>query len=561
MSAESPFRSSLQASPQTGSFEARQVDGLGSLLAIAEPATEPLAAARSLANSPAKPQFPPRRRLRMRVIGCLPLLAVLIVQAFLSLRLVWSNTAFQDEALYLWAGRLEWSHWLHGTSIPAFPTYFSGAPVIYPPIAALANSIGGLAAARVLSLAFMLVATSLLWATASRLFGRRAGFFAAALWAVLGPTLKLGAFATFDAMSLCLMALAAWCAIRAASCRSAAGWTLAAGAAMVASDITAYSSIIFDPVIVMTLALASLQSLGWNAAKARCTSLLAYAVTAFALLIKLGGPWYVQGILRTVLDRTSGNSPVDAVASEAWTWTAALALLVGAGVIISIVLERAWSTKLLPLPLLIALIVVPVEQARIHTLTSMDKHVDVGAWFAAMAAGYGISRLIGCLRPKMMRTVTSGICSIALIIPTTAGLRQSQELFTSWPDAASFITSFQPIANEDRGPMLVETPSVSEYYLALAGLQWKRWSSTYNNILLPSGKSVEHGKLVDAPAIYGKYISNSYFSVIALYGGSSRSIDHVIAGDLRRNPAYAVIAIIQYGRYHYTIWKRRTTNL
>jgi hypothetical protein len=47
-----------------------------------------------------------------------PLVAVLVVQAGLSLRLVWSNTAFEDEALYLWAGHLEWAHWLHGTPIP-----------------------------------------------------------------------------------------------------------------------------------------------------------------------------------------------------------------------------------------------------------------------------------------------------------------------------------------------------------------------------------------------------------------------------------------------------------
>ena len=59
------------------------------------------------------------------------MLIVLAVQAVLSVRLVWADTAFQDEATYLWAGHLEWAHWLHGTPIPPFPTYFSGAPVIY----------------------------------------------------------------------------------------------------------------------------------------------------------------------------------------------------------------------------------------------------------------------------------------------------------------------------------------------------------------------------------------------------------------------------------------------
>src|SRR5579872_6107896 len=91
---------------------------------------------------------------RLRVPGNWPLLVVLVVQAALSLRLVGADTAFQDEALYLWAGHLEWARLLHGTPIPPFPSYFSGAPVIYPPLAALADSAGGLAAARILSLVF-----------------------------------------------------------------------------------------------------------------------------------------------------------------------------------------------------------------------------------------------------------------------------------------------------------------------------------------------------------------------------------------------------------------------
>src|SRR5262249_15316339 len=79
-----------------------------------------------------------------------------------------------------------------------------------PPLAG-----GGLAGARALSLVFMLGATALLWAAAGRLFGHGAAFFAAALFATLGPVLHLGAFATYDAPALFLVAVAAWCVIRA----------------------------------------------------------------------------------------------------------------------------------------------------------------------------------------------------------------------------------------------------------------------------------------------------------------------------------------------------------
>src|ERR1051325_10312675 len=104
-----------------------------------------------------------RRRTRWQFPAYWPLAVVLAVQALLSLRLVKADTAFQDEALYLWAGHLEWAHWLHGQPLPPFAPYFSGAPVAYPAVGALADSVGGLAGARVLSLFFMLGATVLVW--------------------------------------------------------------------------------------------------------------------------------------------------------------------------------------------------------------------------------------------------------------------------------------------------------------------------------------------------------------------------------------------------------------
>ena len=110
-----------------------------------------------------------------------------------------------------WSGRTGCTARRSRRSRPTSPA----RPVIYPPIGALADSIGGLTGARILSLVFMLGATTLLWGTAQQLYGRRAAFFAAALFAVSGPTLHLGAFATYDAMSVFLIALAAWCVVRA----------------------------------------------------------------------------------------------------------------------------------------------------------------------------------------------------------------------------------------------------------------------------------------------------------------------------------------------------------
>src|SRR5690349_13961554 len=148
-------------------------------------------------------------------VSRLVLLALLVIQAGLSLRL--QNTAFEDEALYLFAGHAEIDHLLHGTPLyGAFDSYFSGAPVLYPVLAAAVDSVFGLAGARALSLACMLGCTSLLYAMTRRLFNERAGLCAAGVFAVAQSTAFMGNFATYDALALFLLALAAWIVVRTA---------------------------------------------------------------------------------------------------------------------------------------------------------------------------------------------------------------------------------------------------------------------------------------------------------------------------------------------------------
>ena len=88
-------------------------------------------------------------------------------------------------------------------------------PVIYPVLAAMLDHLGGLTLVRLVSGVFMLTATGLLYATARHLFGYWPAVIAAGLFASLGITQGLGAYATFDAMALMLMAFAAYCAVRA----------------------------------------------------------------------------------------------------------------------------------------------------------------------------------------------------------------------------------------------------------------------------------------------------------------------------------------------------------
>jgi 4-amino-4-deoxy-L-arabinose transferase-like glycosyltransferase len=509
-----------------------------------------------------------RRRPRGRglaVLGGWPLLVVLAVQAVLSLRLVRADTAFQDEATYLWAGHLQWAHWLHGAPVPVFAPYFSGAPVIYPPVGALADSAGGLAGARVLSLVFMLGATVLLWGAASRLYGRRAAVFAAALFAVSGPVLHLGAFATYDALSVLLVALAAWCVIRAGDRGEGTGWMAAAGAALAVANAAAYASAVFD-VVVLALALLTAWPAGGRLAARRCATLLIVVVVLVTAGLLAGGRTYLTGIGQTTLARVGAGDPPLAVLASAWSWTGLIVVLAAGAVIISWAGRQRRAQTLLLAVLAAAALLVPLEQARLDTIASLNKHVALGAWFAAIAAGYAIDRFIAAAPAGRARALTLAALTVALVFPLTLGTSQSRAFSTAWPNASSFLAIFRPLAGHGNGHLLVEDASIARYYLP-AGRQWQRWSST-RNIILPSGASTAGPARtagVTGPGnrgVYAEFITKGYFSYVALNYADTTTLDHQITTDLRKSHHYRRIAVIPYGtevppigQGTYVIWR------
>jgi hypothetical protein len=508
--------------------------------------------AQPVGSTPEAEPEPARRRGLRRLPW--PLLAVLAVQAALSLRLVWSNTAFTDEALYLWAGHMEWYHLLHGMPIPPFPTYFSGAPAFYPLIGAIADSMGGLAGARILSLCFMLGATSMLWATTSQLFGKRAAFFAAGLWVTVGPTQKLGAFATFDAMALFLVSAGAWAAIKPGVRRDATGWAAAVGLLLLAANTAKYATALFDPVVIALAGLTARRRPGGKPARMRaatCAFCLVAGAIALWELATAGNGYYITGIEATTLNRAPGNATVATVLSDSWRWTWIIVILalVAAGI--------AVATRSAHAPVLAVLacsaFLVPVEQAHIRTTTSLDKHVAFGAWFAAIAAGYAVSWIIARLKSSTLRSLAAVACAMALVYPAQLGMGQAQKLF-GWANAYDLIIAFREELRHETGNVLIDSHSTAAYYLAPT-VAWKRWSST-SSLILPSGRAVgaEVGTYGD-PLAYERLIHRGYFSLVELNSFNISGLAVRLASYLDQDPDYHVVATGPYGGGRFVIWK------
>jgi hypothetical protein len=457
-----------------------------------------------------------------------PLLAVLGAQAALSASLVGARTAFGDEALYLSAGHLDWSHWLHGTQIPVYQTWFSGSPVIYPPIGAIADSIGGLTAARLLSLVFMLGVTVFLWCTANRLLeDERAAFFAAALFGGLAPTLHLGSFATYDALALLLLAAATWCATGVRDGQHAERWIIGAAVLLALANATKYAAALYDPTVLGVTFLSRRPDAGWRVALRRAVLLAGTTAAVLAVLLALGGSGYLTGIRVTTIARPHGPDAASLIVADAWSWSAVVVVPAFAAVVVCAV-RRRWTQALLLAVLALSALLAPAEQARIQDVTSLNKHVDFGAWFAAIAAGYllsGVSRWRAGLA-----------ASLAALIPVAVmGLVQARDMIT-WPDVTRLITVVRPLTGHG-GHFLAETSEILQYYLP--DTSWRQWSDTQDN----------------TSAYFQRQIARHYYSVVILGFNQTPAVDYAVGLEISRAGGYRLVAKVPGGTTVFYVWE------
>ena len=475
----------------------------------------------------------------------LPLLAVLVVQTLLSVRLLWADTAFQDEATYLWAGHLEWAGLLHGSSVPPFPTYFSGAPVIYPPLGALADSAGGLTGARLLSLAFMLGSTLLLWDLTRRLFGARAAFFAAALFALLGPTLHLGAFATYDAMSMFLLALATWCAAGAGAAGEATSRMALGGVALALANATAYSTALFDPVVIVVAVLVAWPA-GRRVAVRRCATLLTVTVALLVAGLLLGGRSYLTGITETTVERAAGSDPVLSVLGNAWSWTGVVLVLAWCGVFSSWAARHGRRQTWLLAVLAVGRAARPAGAGQPAHLRVAEQAHRPGRLVCRDRRGLRCRRVhrdragwpLPAADHRRVRT-RAGFPRLFQLHPVLDVRHRVAQLGQLRGDLPAARRARQPARRDARpGPLL---PPVRQPVAALVvHPQHRPAQRGQHRRACPAGV-VAGGD----PAVFARYISQGYFSVVALNFADTTALDRQIRADLAHSH-YHIVEVVPY---------------
>lgn len=309
----------------------------------------------------------------------LTIISFIVVAIFLALRL--ENTAFIDEALYINAGHAYLDHWFNGVPIPeGTGRFFSGAPMVYPVLAAALDSVAGLLLVRLFSLGCIILASIFLYQSVKAMFSEVAGRYAACLFLVTGAVLFVGHLATFDALCLMLLTLALFLGTRANFVLGGFGTSIALTGAI----IVKYTALAFVPVILAVIFLTT---------KDRFYRTL---LSLVLLALSLGGAWTLWGseigadlafttINRSALSPTTTDKLLD-------SFFAYLGIMLFVGVFgFVIMLRQSWSRKLLAFVLVGGTLLLPIGQIRMGEAVSFEKHTAYSAIFLAILVGWTLS--------------------------------------------------------------------------------------------------------------------------------------------------------------------------
>jgi hypothetical protein len=494
--------------------------------------TDVLAPARPVWHHAVASFLPAHTRSRAGAwIQRLPLGLILTVQALFMLR-QW-NTATQDEGLYITAGHDYIAHLLHGTTLPDYGHSFSGTPGFYPALAALFDSVGGLLLVRTFSAACMLTATCSVYIFARQLWSKRAGLMAALLFALNGSVVLLGTLATFDALCVVGIAVAAMLAATRRSYSSA----VLAGLGLTVAVIAKYAGVVFVPV-VMSLALATTQPTRRGLSRGLVIGLVPAGIIAGVLA--LWGSSLKNGIEFTTTSRQvnwwkSYPDLLGLVALDAGL----LIVLALAGATLMV---RSWRSGLIAAVLLAAAAILPAGQIRIHENMSLDKHLAYAALFLSVLGG----RALANISLHHLRLTAAAVLVWLLMLN---GLWRSDAFFR-WANVGGVVAVIKQ--NPNPGTYLAFEPDAINYYTKTEpGIKWE---GAYR--LFHTGSPETAAKNIAEAVSTGRYEGYVYRSEAPGMDPSDTMLQQQLQRDLATSTTvrYQLVASPKVSKYQSGDW-------
>jgi 4-amino-4-deoxy-L-arabinose transferase-like glycosyltransferase len=482
-----------------------------------------------------------------------PIIAVLALQAVVCI-VALHNTAFQDEALYLYAGRQIIHQW-NGGPVPAanYPSWFSGYPYVYPPIGGFLDMVGGLELARGFSLACMLGVTVMAYLVTGMLFGRRAAIFASAAYATTGVVLFVSRLATYDPMCLLLIATATALAVHGGM--SKRPWAaLAMGPAIVLAILAKYAALLFVLPLLCLLACVAVAFLGGRRGMSRfalgMASLAVSAGVAYAILDKTA----FHAIAGTTTNRAVGfRAPRLGLLVHVLHMGGLIYLIAFGGLVLALRLQ--WRFRVIAVLMFGASWLTAAYHIYMQEPVSLDKHIAYGLFFAAPLAGYALAWLSGYGRrlSGTMRHDYWAAGAAALLLVLAFGLSQARYLYSGWANTSALSNVLQLQLRGGSGSILAEDEEVCSFDAPDVTQPWQ-WNTFYYIYYVdPAGHQL-FGDAALTQAIKNRYYHWVELSLVALPQQA-----YYAAGQMAQTRNYDLIAAIPYsnayGNGHYYLFR------
>jgi 4-amino-4-deoxy-L-arabinose transferase-like glycosyltransferase len=477
-----------------------------------------------------------------------PLILILAMQAIISVATL-HNTAFQDEALYLFAGRQIINGWLGLPDFAISWAYFlSGYAYFYPVIGGALDKFGGVELARMFSLLCMMSTTVCVYYVTKQLFDHYSAILAAVLFAFQGPVLFLGRLATYDALCLVLIALAVVLALHVSTARRP--WTiLGIGPLLILAILAKFAGLLFAPIPLVILAWLSLERQGWQKMLVRLGlalfSLAVAGVIAYFTLDKDAlHAIYATTTNRDIIVRTAPLFLIQYIVT-----LSGLAFALG---LLGLIL-CGW--RRLPMGLLLfgSSLLAPLYHIYKGELISLHKHLAFSMFCIMPLAGYAVAFISGHrLHLSIGRYWLAGL-AICLIV-FSSGLQQAQNLYGQWAPSNSLTSAMRTQVRLASGRYLAEDYDVCRYYMQDVTYLWQ-WSS----LDFFDYTDKQHQYLVGKDA-YRAAINEGYFAIVELSYGYDAPLAVYIDQELSASKKYQLIDKIpnsnSYGTGYFWIWRK-----
>ena len=482
-----------------------------------------------------------------------PILLILALQAAVSVATL-RNTAFQDEALYLYAGRQILHHW-NGGPVPYEPyvSFFSGYPYVYPVIGGFLDMVGGLELARGFSLACMLGVTAIVFLVTRKVFDKPAALFASAAYASTGVVLFLGRLATYDALCLFLVALATVFAVQGGMATRL--WaSLAIGPVLVLAILAKYAGMLFVLPVFAVLACLGVVCLGWQRALDR----LALALTAFAASLYVAyrtvDKAAFHAISGTTTNRVVGfKAPRGGLFIHVLQLGGLVYLMAFLGLLLALRLQPRY--RALAVVLFGSSSLAPAYHIYFQESVSLDKHITYGLFFAAPLGGYALTWLSGYGRQSLPGPHRGRLLAGAAIVMVilTLGLRQSHTLYTGWANTSELSSALHTQVHDGTGRILAEDVEVARFDAMDITEPWQ-----WNNFYYLYYVNAAHQPLFGNPALV-QALKAGYYSWVELSFNAMPPEAYFAASQMATTRNYDLIAVIlfqnSYGKGHVYLWR------